>query len=107
MVNRSQMMAVWHVNDLKVLHKNNLNITRLTSYLCGIYGKMLVLEEERHNFLGMTLNYSKKGTLTVVPRGSEGERSNTSRGPFIQGERGTSGSWLRIRQRSSIIPPSS
>ena len=37
-VNGSQMTVTWHVDDLKVSHKDSLEITKLAIYLSGIYG---------------------------------------------------------------------
>ena len=37
MVNGSQMTVVWHVDDMKVSHKSEYDITRFADYLISIY----------------------------------------------------------------------
>jgi len=64
-VNGKQMTVVWHVDDLKVSHKDDFEITRLANYLREIYGTITVSRGERHDFLGMDLDYSTPGKLAV------------------------------------------
>ena len=37
-INGHQMTVVWHVDDLKISHKNPEEITKLAKYLSKIYG---------------------------------------------------------------------
>ena len=50
-----------HVDDLKVSHKSELEITKFIVYLGKLYGnKITVNQGEVHDYLGMDLDYSEK-----------------------------------------------
>lgn len=49
-INGEQMTVVWHVDDLKVSHRNSFEITRLASYLKDIYGKVKVSRGKKLDF---------------------------------------------------------
>ena len=49
------MTVVWHADDLKVLHKDLFEVTRLAAYLTGIYDDMKVNSEKLYKYLGMDL----------------------------------------------------
>ena len=66
MINGHQMNMTWHVNDLKVSHKNPFKITKFATYLVSIYGEKLSVKRGKvHDYLGMDLDYSKKGAVKV------------------------------------------
>ena len=56
LVNGSQMMMTWHVDDLKVSHKNISEITIFAIYLYKSYGKITLHHDKIHNYLGMTMD---------------------------------------------------
>ena len=61
----SQLTVVWHVDNLLVSHKDSFEITKLAVYLEDIYGGLLVKRGKVHDYLGMTLDFSKKRSLQV------------------------------------------
>ena len=65
MVNGSQMRVVWHVDDLKVSHKSEFDITRFADYLISIYGGLSSSGDKVHDYLGTNLDFSDKGQLQV------------------------------------------
>ena len=65
MVNVSQMTAVWHVDDLKVSHKRDFDITRFADYLISIYEGLSSIRGKVHDYLGMNLDFSDKLNLQV------------------------------------------
>lgn len=61
-----QMTVTWHVDDLKVSHKDPFEITMFAEYLAGIYGDKLTVHRGKiHDYLGMDLDFSKKGAVRV------------------------------------------
>jgi len=57
---------MWHVDDLKVSHKDPFEITKFATYLSSIYGKKLSVKKGKvHDYLGMDLDYSEKGSVKV------------------------------------------
>ena len=61
----SQLTVIWHVDDLKMSHKDPFEVTRLCAYLNDIYPGLVVHRGKVHDYLGMTLDLSKKGKLEV------------------------------------------
>ena len=65
-INGKQMTVTWHVDDLKVSHQSPFEITKFSTYLSSIYGvKLTVKRGKVHDYLGMDLDFSQKGTLKV------------------------------------------
>ena len=56
-INNKQMMAVWHLDDLKVSHVDSFEITKFSGYLSTIYGELTVHRGKRHDYLVMYLDY--------------------------------------------------
>ena len=53
---------VWHVDDMKVSHKNREEVTKFVDYMKGIYGNnMPVVREKKHTYAGMGLDHSSQG----------------------------------------------
>ena len=60
------MTVCWHVDDLKVSHMDEFEITKFADYLVGIYGDKLTAHHgDVHDYLGMDLDYSEKGNMKV------------------------------------------
>ena len=58
-VNGTQMTVTWHVDDLKISHKDPAEVTKFILSLGKIYGpKMTVSRGKVHDYLGMDLDYS-------------------------------------------------
>ena len=69
-INGKQMTIVWHVDDVKVSHADPQELNILINYLKNIYedpeiGAMTVNQGKRHEYLGMMLDYSKRGVSMV------------------------------------------
>ena len=53
------MTVTWHVDDLKVYHKDPYQITKFSSYISIIYGEKLTVKRGKvHDYIGMELDYS-------------------------------------------------
>ena len=60
------MTVMWHVDDLKVSHKDPAEITKFANYLAVIYGEKLTVHRGQvHDYLGMDLDYTTKGKVGV------------------------------------------
>ena len=56
-INGSQMTVTWHVDDLKISHKESTEVKNFIRALWGIYGDNLsVTREKNHLYLGMDFN---------------------------------------------------
>ena len=65
MINYKQMMVVWNVDDLNVSNVNTFEITKFSGYLSSIYRGLTVHRGKVQDYLGMDLDYIKKGTVKV------------------------------------------
>jgi Reverse transcriptase (RNA-dependent DNA polymerase) len=68
-VNGSQCTIVWHVDDLKISHKDEKVVSDVIKQLQGEFGKEAPLTVNRgkiHDYLGMTLDFSEEGKLKVL-----------------------------------------
>ena len=77
MVKGGLMTVLWHVEHIKVLHKEPFEVTKFSQYLLKIYwNKLKVHIEKIHDYLGMNFYYSETGVVkffddkitTEVPR---------------------------------------
>ena len=67
-INGSQCTIVWHVDDLKISHKESGVVDDIIASLNAEYGKvgkMSVSRGKKHQYLGMTLDFSKEGKFIV------------------------------------------
>ena len=54
------MTGVWHVDDLKVLHKDPFEVTKFSQNLSKIYGNKLEVHRGKiYDYIGMGLDYSE------------------------------------------------
>ena len=67
MVNGHQMTVCWHVDDLKVSHKDENAVTALTTDLEELYGpKTTICRGKVHEYLGMDIDWATEpGTMIV------------------------------------------
>ena len=67
MVNGHQMTICWHVDDLKVSHKDEGAVTALALKLASMYGEMTTISRGKiHEYLGMDIDWlSDPGTMLV------------------------------------------
>jgi hypothetical protein len=71
MVDGTQMTVSWHVDDLKVSHENEKNVTEFLKWVTdtyGQYGEVKTTRGKLHDYLGMTLNYKVPGQVTIDMR---------------------------------------
>ena len=60
------MTVTWHVDDLKVCHKDTFHITKSYSYLSSIYGEKLIVKQGKvHDYLGTDIDYYEEGSVKV------------------------------------------
>lgn len=67
-INGSQCTIVWHVDDLKISHVDPEVVTKIIESLdeeYGKVGKMTVRRGKVHDYLGMTLDFSKEKSFLV------------------------------------------
>ena len=67
-INGKQCTIVWHVDDLKVSHKQTSVVDEIISSLRTEYkkvGNMTVRRGKVHDYLGMTLDFSQPGKFIV------------------------------------------
>ena len=64
-VDGNQMTIMWHVDDLKILHKSEWEITKIIKWLAKINGDMKVKRGKQHKYLWMNLNYKKPRQVRV------------------------------------------
>jgi hypothetical protein len=67
MINNKQFTMVWHVDDIKMSHEEEKEITRMITWIKSIYGDDMRVSQGRvHDYLGMTLDFTKKGEVKVT-----------------------------------------
>jgi hypothetical protein len=67
-INGSQCTILWHVDDLKISHKEKDVVKSVIDYLSGRYGKeapLTVNSGKTHRYLGMVLDYSMDGKVQI------------------------------------------
>jgi hypothetical protein len=66
-INGKQFTITWHVADLKLSHVDVKAIDEMKSWLKSIYGEdMRVSRGQKHDYLGMDLDYSVPGEVRVT-----------------------------------------
>ena len=72
MVNGNQMTVTWHVDDLKVSHREQAEIDKFSQFLRDKYekpeqGLMLTYHKGKvHDYLGIDLDYSERKKLKAL-----------------------------------------
>ena len=64
----SQCTVLWHVDDLKISHKNPEVVTAIIKQLNDEFGEkapLTVTRGKTHEYLGMTLDYSEEGKVKI------------------------------------------
>ena len=67
-INGSQCTIVWHVDDMKISHKDSAVVDDVIAYLKNNFekiGKMTVNRGKVHDYLGMTLDFSEPGKFII------------------------------------------
>jgi hypothetical protein len=68
-VGGTQLIIACHINDLKVSHAKSSVVDQFIANMKGEFGKETPLNKSRgkvHDYLGMTLDFSKPGEVTVT-----------------------------------------
>ena len=69
MVNGKQLTVAWHVDDLKISHVDHSVVDHFIDQMDNTFGKEAPLSKSRgkvHDYLGMVLDFSVDGVLTVT-----------------------------------------
>ena len=67
MVNGSQMIFMWHVDDLKISHKYPREVTQFILPIENIYGEGITVTRGKvHYYLGMDFNFSNQVTTKLL-----------------------------------------
>jgi hypothetical protein len=67
MIHGKQFTVVWHVDDIKMSHEDEKEVTQLITWLKSIDGEdMRVSRGKVHDYLGMTLYFTNKGEVKVT-----------------------------------------
>jgi hypothetical protein len=62
MINHKKITLVWHVDNIKISHDEEEEVTRMIKWLKSINGEGMRVSRGRvHDYLGMTLDFTKKG----------------------------------------------
>ena len=64
-----QCTITWHVDDIKISHKNANVVTSIIESLSAKYGTTVPLSISRgkvHEYLGMTFDFTKKGEVSIT-----------------------------------------
>ena len=68
MINGKQCTILWHVDDLKISHVDSNEVTKIIELLSASFGTEAPLTISRgltHDYLGMKLDYSDRGKVTI------------------------------------------
>eukprot|EP00957_Ditylum_brightwellii_P078671 5981757-Ditylum_brightwellii.AAC.1 len=64
-VNGKQMTVCWHVDDLKISHVDDAEVTKILEWLEKTYGQLRTTRGKVHEYLGMTLDFSERGHVKI------------------------------------------
>ncbi len=65
-VNGNQLTVLWHVDDLKITHKETKVVLAFIKWLDTKYTTLTVHRGKIHNYQGMDLDYTTPGVLSVT-----------------------------------------
>jgi hypothetical protein len=66
-INGTKFTVVWHVDDIKMLHVDEKEVSKLITWLKSIYGEDIRVSRGRvHDYLGMTLDFTNKVEVKVT-----------------------------------------
>ena len=67
-INGTQCTVLWHVDDIKISHKDPAIVTEIIDMLKAEYGKyadLTVVRGKVHDYLGMTLDFRENGKVKI------------------------------------------
>ena len=60
------MTVTWHVDDLKIYHKDSRDATKFIKHFGDIYGYSMTLNRGKvHDYFGMDMNFSSLKVLKI------------------------------------------
>jgi Reverse transcriptase (RNA-dependent DNA polymerase) len=68
LINQAQMTVSWHVDDLKISHRDERVVSDFISWIKQQYGKIGEVKVKRgkvHEYLGMKLHYGVEGHVSI------------------------------------------
>ncbi len=66
MIDGQQMTVIWHVDNLKVSHKDPVQVEKFGDWLEETYGKKVARHSGKiHDYLGMIFDYSHNGKVII------------------------------------------
>ena len=61
------MTVTWHIDDLKISHKDSREVTKFIKHFGDIYGDRMTVHRSRvHYYLGMDLDFNITKVLKIV-----------------------------------------
>lgn len=60
-----QLTVTWHVDDLKVSHRNPKCVSQVIEWLSLLYGELKERRGGLHDYLGITLDYNTPGVVRI------------------------------------------
>ena len=69
MINGHQLTAVFHVDDMEISHWDPKVVDKMIECLQSVYGRtdpMTVNRGSVHQYLGMTIDFQKKGEVRIT-----------------------------------------
>ena len=64
-INENQMTVVWHVDNLKISHRDPWEVTKMVIFLSKIYGDVKIQWGKKLDYLGMQLDYTTPGKVKI------------------------------------------
>jgi hypothetical protein len=61
-----QCTIIWHVDDLKISHVSSTVVTNVLRTLQDKYGDLKITRGKVHEYLGMKLDFNKKGSVKII-----------------------------------------
>lgn len=65
MINGSQCMIAWHVDDLKINHKDESVINDILTFLAGFYGELSITRGNKHTYVDMDIEFPGNDTVEI------------------------------------------
>ena len=65
-INSKQMTILWHVDDLKILHADPWEVTKIVKWLGKTCGNIKLSRGKKHEYLGMSLDYEHDGEIRIL-----------------------------------------
>lgn len=62
----AQCTILWHVDDLKISHRDESVIKEILCWLEKTYGKIRTTRGKQHTYVGMDLDFSNEGKVEVT-----------------------------------------